>query len=133
VTTSAWDIGGVVGGVVTVSGGIWGGIRWLIGRNDRREAKLDEKEAALIKKLEERIQLLEDRDAQREVEHDACQRRVDKLLFFCVLMVEEGEAITPASATIVRAKRYLMREFPEAFGPQPPVPEDMVKTLRQID
>ncbi|MEK7414482.1 MAG: hypothetical protein AAB263_14300 [Planctomycetota bacterium] len=128
----AWDVGGIVGGVATLGGGLWGGLRWLIGRNDKRTADLDKKEAALIVRMEQRIKALEERDEDRERDHADCQQRVDKLLFFCVLMVEEGEAANSSSQTIRRAKMYLMRVFPEAFGPQPPIPKDMLSTLDKL-
>lgn len=53
------DIAAISGGVVTVGGGLWGGIKWLFGRAERREKALDAKEADLVKRLEARVDALE--------------------------------------------------------------------------
>jgi hypothetical protein len=123
VTTGEWA--GIIGGSIGVLTTLGAGFKWLFTRADRRED-------ALIKKLEARINALEGKDAEREKEHHLCQSRVEKLLFTCTLLIEEFETVSP-SPTIARARRYIEREFPEAFGKQPPIPKDMLNTLKKLD
>ena len=53
-------VAGLVGGALSILTAIAGGIRWLLRRHDRREATLERKEAALVKKLEARVTILEE-------------------------------------------------------------------------
>ena len=98
-----------------------------------REAKLDTETETRVATLERAVLSLQDEVREREQEHSTCQHRVDKLLFFCVMLVEESETLNPQSTTIQRAKTFLRREFPEAYGPQPPVPADMQRLLEKIN
>lgn len=142
------DTGGVSAGDV----GFWGGIavmagtaiKWLWGA--RREARgeyhaklkaweedINRRREQMDRERDQRLDRLEEAERAREGEHKICLDRVDKLLFFCTLLVDEMEAAGTASPVIARARAYLRREFPEAFGPQPPVPADMAQQLRRID
>lgn len=141
---SAGEAGGMLAGVIAALVALGKGAQWLISWNDKRvetrSAKLDKwhaelkaREAELDAALASRVAALEAKDRERELDHSTCQQRVDKLLFFCVMLVEETQGLKPTSPTIERAKRYLMREFPEAYGPQPPVPAEMKALLDLMD
>jgi len=53
-------IAGIVGGALSILTAIGGGLRWLLTRQDRREAVIERKEAALMRKLEARVTALEE-------------------------------------------------------------------------
>lgn len=130
---SGLDVAGIVGGIATLSGGLWAGVKWLFGRADRREAQLDEKEKALVTRLEARVASLEERDEKRETEHREALAKLDRVLTACTLLVKDYELHNPGSIILAQAKALLARDFPHLFKVSKDTPADMQATLSRLN
>jgi hypothetical protein len=125
---TTWQVVGGVGGLATVCGGIWGGIKWLFGRAERKEAALDAKEAQLVAKLEARIVALEERDERREAEFLALRTELQDTRAALIIVAQEVAMTNPTSPALALARTLLRERFPL----DPHTPSDMTETLKKI-
>lgn len=111
---SALDVAGTVGGAITILGSIGAGIRWLFKRHDSREAALDRKEAALIAKLEKRV--------------DALELETRNLWAVVSYVIPALHAHEPHSPALRMAAKILGDKFPIDFS----TPADMTDLVNKI-
>jgi hypothetical protein len=112
---SGLDIAAIVGGAITILGALGAGLKFLFSRADRREKFLDAKEAALVKKLEARLDALEE-------EH----RKLWIVINYVVPALHSHDPTNPALRI---ASKILKDRFPVDFM----TPADMTEALRHID
>jgi hypothetical protein len=111
---SPYGLAAIIGGIPVIGGGIWGAIKWIIGRNDRRQAALDIKEDALVAKLELRVAALE-----------ADNRKIWLAFSFVVPALQAHD---PQSPALRQAAKILGDAFPIDLD----TPADMTATLGKI-
>lgn len=120
-----------------------GGLRWLAGfvtgRQDKREAELNAREARLDEQDSERMRALrEEVDALKAWQHDMTaqrerdHRKMDRVAMLCRLFIEEIEQINPGSSLAAQGRALLMRDFPELFV-LAPTPPDMMASIARLD
>lgn len=122
---------------------VWAGIKWAVrfitGRQDRREAelnareaRLDEQESEQMRALREEVEALKawQRDVTAERERD--HRKMDRVAMLCRLFIEEIEQINPGSSLAMQGRALLMRDFPELFV-LAPTPPDMMASIARLD
>jgi hypothetical protein len=126
---SGWDIGGWIGGTVSLLTLAGAGIKSLFKRADRREAALERKEAALVAKMETRILALEERDERRELEFVEMRAELNDTRAAVMILAQEVSANNPHSTALQLARRLLKGRFPIDLN----TPPDMTETLRKID
>ena len=117
----------------TVGTGAWKLLTWIFGRNDRREAKLDAREAELEAKIEARFAAIEQelKDARRDLDdckqRDASnQTRLREVVFVLRMVADEMHEREPENPLLKSMKMILARAYP-AF------PDDMQASLDAID
>jgi len=96
--TNPLDFAAITGGIVTICGGAWGGVKWLFGRAERRERRLEAKEAEIVSKLEQRVAALEE--------------DYRKLLLAFSFVATGLHALDPANPSLGQAARILGDDFP---------------------
>ncbi len=119
---SSWDIGGAVGGVVTLLTLAGAGIKALFKRADRREAALDRKEAELVAKLEGIV-----KEQGKRIEALETDNR--KIWMALSYVVPALHAHDPKSPALTRAAQILGNAIPIDLD----TPPDMMATLDRID
>lgn len=112
--TNPLDFAAITGGIVTICGGAWGGVKWLFGRADRRERRLEAKEAELVAKLEARVAALEEDN-----------RKIWVALGYVVPALH---AIDPHNPALTAVAKILGSAFPIDLN----TPPDMTDTLSKI-
>lgn len=115
VGTDALTVGGIVGGIVTLLGAIGKGIHWLASRADRRAAKIEEREEAYVKKIEDRLDTLE---------------KTARDLWTCFGLVATAlHDKDPQHPALERAAKILGDAFPIDLQ----TPAEMTALIREID
>lgn len=118
--SSEWLLGG--GGLLVLGGGI----KWLwdriFGRLDKRQADLDAKEAAIVRKMEERLKALEQRVEEQGVELEAHRISIH-------ILVAKVRRDDPDAPELMQVGEILGAAFPLHLR----VPTDMIDTLNRMD
>jgi len=110
----SFSIAGIVGGILSLLTALGGAVRWLFTRQDRREAALERKEAALVAKLERRVAALESET-----------RDLWLVLGYVLPALHRHDPLDPA---LRMAAKILGDKFPI----DPATPADMRETISKI-
>jgi hypothetical protein len=111
---SGLDIAAIAGGAITILGAIGTALKFLFSRADRRERALDEKEAELVKKLEQRVAALEEEN-----------RKLWIVIGYVVPALHSHDPLSPA---LRNASKILKDRFPVDFD----TPADMAEALQRV-
>lgn len=134
---SAGEVGGIFAGIVSLVIAIGGGIRWLVGWNDRRqdlrEAKLNKWEESLQRREKAAREEAEAREAEY---HQITDRRLKSMEQKAALMfalnlqvVSELERLDAGSPVLVKVRLAIK----EAFAADPDLPEWFGTLYRQFE
>lgn len=114
-------IAAVVGGVVALGKGVAWLTSWVTKRIDARARKLDEREAALERRVSERLDSLE---AEIKTVKEMCERWREAFM----IVATEQLATNPASPALRRAQMLLAEAFPVHLA----LPDDMRASLEKL-
>lgn len=123
---SAGEVGGIFAGIVSLVIAIGGGIRWLVGWNDRRQ---DLREAKLNKWEE----ALRQREAKFHAETDrrlhSMEQKAALMFALNLQVVSELERLDAGSPVLVKVRLAIK----EAFAADPDLPEWFGTLYRQFE